>query len=128
VTIIVPADCKPLIDVVIRLLSLWNQVVAMTKRLRLQFVRGEQDMGYLDRMGFFDHLARAGEVMPARPAYSRASLHRGGNRSPGEIQRFSGTSAGRGAVRLTLKVSASGSGGRKLPPFLDLTNCLPSPR
>lgn len=92
VVIRVPADCKLMVDVIIRLLSFCNQVVATTRRLCLEFSNGAQDaIGYLNRMGFFDHLAPAAEVHPARPAYSGASLHRGGNRSLVEIERFSGT-------------------------------------
>ncbi|QEH81663.1 hypothetical protein EIK56_27720 [Sphingomonas sp. C8-2] len=37
-----PAKCNLMIDVVIRLLSLCNQIVATTKRLRLEFAGGEQ--------------------------------------------------------------------------------------
>ena len=45
------AGCKLMIDVVIRLLSFCNQVVATTKRLRLHFEGGEQGIrAYLNRM------------------------------------------------------------------------------
>ena len=42
-------------------------------------------MGYLNRMGFFDHLHNHIEVVPRRPAYSAASIHRGGNNMLVEI-------------------------------------------
>lgn len=91
VVVQLPVGCKLMVDVVIRLLSFCNQVVATTRRLRLQFADGDQGaMGYLNRMGFFDHLAQAVEVLPSRPSYSGASLHRGGNRNLVEIARFSG--------------------------------------
>jgi hypothetical protein len=45
-------------------------------------------MGYLNRMGFSDHLAPDIEVLPARPAYSAAEIHRGGNQSLVEIARI----------------------------------------
>lgn len=86
--------CKLMVDVIIRLLSFCNQVISTTRRLRLEFASDSQDLiGYLNRMGFFDHLSRSAEVLPARPIYSGASLHRGGNSSLVEIERFSGTTA-----------------------------------
>ena len=85
----IPAGCKLMIDVVIRLLSFCNQAIACTKRVRLEFTG--DTMGYLNRMGFFDHLAPAAEVLPSRPFYSGAAIHRGGNRALVEIEKFSGT-------------------------------------
>lgn len=90
VVIRLPAGCKLMIDVVIRLLSFCNQVVATTRRLRLEFAGGQEGvMGYLDRMGFFDHLAAQAEVVPSRPFLSGARRHRGGNGGLVEIERFS---------------------------------------
>jgi hypothetical protein len=89
ITIKVPAGCKLMIDVIVRLLSFCNQAVACTKRVRLEFGTAGSAMGYLNRIGFFDHLAPAVEVSPARPAYSGAAIHRGGNRGLVEIERFS---------------------------------------
>lgn len=91
VVVRISAGCNLMIDVVIRLLSFCNQVLAMTKRLRLDFLGGTDGcMGYLDRMGFFDGLSRDAEVTPYRPSFSGAALHRGGNRGLVEIERFSG--------------------------------------
>lgn len=45
-------------------------------------------MGYLDRMGFFDHLAPEVDVSPGRPEYSAAELHWGGNPALVEIARI----------------------------------------
>lgn len=36
-------------------------------------------MGYLDRMGFFDHLAKDVDVLPARPSLSGAEIYGGTN-------------------------------------------------
>ena len=91
VIIKIPANCKLMIDVIIRLLSFCNQAVACTKRVRLEF--SGDTMGYLNRMGFFDHLASAAEVSPSRPFFSGAVIHRGGNRGLVEIEKFSGTDA-----------------------------------
>jgi len=84
-----PIGCKIMIDGAIRLLSLANQLVLSTRRVRLNFQEGEDGtMGYLNRMGFFDHLALAVEVLPSRPSHSGARLHRGGNSMLVEIARI----------------------------------------
>lgn len=80
VTFIFPVGCKIMVDGAVRLLSLANQLTCSTKRVRLDFKEGEDGtMGYLNRMGFFDHLLGEVEVLPARPSYSGAVLHRGTN-------------------------------------------------
>ncbi len=80
VTFEFPVGCKIMVDTAIRLLSLANQLDFSTRRVRLNFDEGETGtMGYLNRMGFFDHLAPGVEVLPSRPIYSGAKLHRGGN-------------------------------------------------
>lgn len=84
-----PEGCKIMVDPAIRLLSLVNQLISTTKRVCLDFEEGEAGtMGYLNRMGFFDHLASAVDVRPERPAYSMAELHRGGNSALVEIARI----------------------------------------
>jgi hypothetical protein len=45
-------------------------------------------MGYLNRMGFFDHLHPDVEVLPGRPRYSAAAIHRGANSMLVEIARI----------------------------------------
>jgi hypothetical protein len=78
-----------MIDGSIRLLSLANQLIFTTRRVRLNFEEGEAGtMGYLNRMGFFDHLAPAVEVLPSRPVYSSAKLRRGSNSLLVEIARI----------------------------------------
>lgn len=84
-----PDGCKIMVDSAVRLLSLANQLASATKRVCLDFQEGEAGtMGYLNRMGFFDHLASEVEVLPERPAYSMAELYRGGNASLVEIARI----------------------------------------
>jgi hypothetical protein len=84
-----PANCKVMVDAAIRLLSLVNQLASTTRRVRLDFEEGESGtMGYLNRMGFFDHLASDVEVRPARPSYSMAEIHRGGSTALVEIARI----------------------------------------
>jgi len=68
-----PANCKMMVDAAIRLLSLVNQLASTMRRVCLDFEEGESGtMGYLNRMGFFDHLALEVEVLPLRPFYSGA--------------------------------------------------------
>jgi len=84
-----PVGCKIMVDGAIRLLSLANQLAYTTRRVRLNFEEGESGtMGYLNRMGFFDHLSTDVEVLPSRPFYSGARLHRGGNSMLVEIARI----------------------------------------
>lgn len=82
----IPIDCKLMVESVIRLLSLANQLVLCGKRVTLNFAEGEPGaMGYLNRMGFFDHLAKEVVVLPERPSYSFAQTHHGTNSSLVEI-------------------------------------------
>jgi hypothetical protein len=78
-----------MVDGAIRILSLANQLAFTTRRVWLNFEEGEAGtMGYLNRMGFFDHLHPAVEVIPGRPAYSAAAVHRGANSMLVEIARI----------------------------------------
>ncbi|OSI78631.1 hypothetical protein [Bradyrhizobium canariense] len=77
-----------MVDAAIRLLSLANQLASTTRRVCLNFEEGEAGtMGFLNRMGFFDHLSDQVEVIPAWPDYSAAQIHRGGNKALVEIAR-----------------------------------------
>ena len=90
VTFDVPSGCKIMVEAAIRFLSLANQLAATTRRVRMKFEEGDTGtMGYLNRMGFFDHLAAEVEVLPSRPGYSAAEAHRGGNAALVEIARIS---------------------------------------
>jgi len=89
VEFVFPVGCKIMVDCAIRLLSLANQLITATHRVQLNFDEGEAGtMGYLNRMGFFDHLAPEVEVLPSRPLYSGAKLHRGNNSQLVEIARI----------------------------------------
>jgi hypothetical protein len=84
-----PVGCKIMVDAATRLLSLINQLASTTRSVLLNFEEGEAGtMGYLNRMGFFDHLSDDVEVIPGWPVYSAAEFHRGGNRSLVEIARI----------------------------------------
>ena len=89
VTFKFPNGCKIMVDGAIRLLSLANQLVCSSRRVRLHFEEGKAGtMGYLNRMGFFDRLRGEVETFPKRPAYSGAILHHGSNRMLVEIARI----------------------------------------
>ena len=80
------SGCKIMIDAAVRLLSLFNQLDICSRRVRLDFEDGEIGaMGYLNRMGFFDHLSPRVEVLPERPFYSGAEMFGGTNVSLVEI-------------------------------------------
>lgn len=88
-----PEKCRLMIDVVIRLLSLCNQVASCCKHVHLQFAPSGDLRGYLSRMGFFDHLVGNVEVSPGRPEISGAKVYRGGNQGLVEIERFNRSEA-----------------------------------
>lgn len=78
-----------MIDVAVRFLSLINQLDHCTCRVVVQFDDGMDGvMGYLNRMGFFDHLASGITILPERPAYSGAEVFAGGNAGLVEIARI----------------------------------------
>lgn len=80
VTLHFPIGCKVMVDGAVRILSLANQLHSTTRRVRLEFAEGESGtMGYLNRMGFFDHLHPSIDVVPVRPVVSGAMLYRGSN-------------------------------------------------
>jgi hypothetical protein len=112
VTFQFPVGCKIMVDGGIRLLSLANQLVFSTRRVHLNFEEGESGtMGYLNRMGFFDHLAPEVEVLPSRPSYSSATLHLGGNSMLVEIARINKDARDDNLpVRLTDAISYACSG------------------
>lgn len=84
-----PAGCKIMIDAAVRMLSLFNQLDHCSRRVRLEFDEGDDGaMGYLNRMGFFDHLSRRVEVIPERPSISGVDLYGGTNASLVEIARI----------------------------------------
>jgi hypothetical protein len=79
-------DSKIMIDAAVRLLALLNQLDACTRRVVLRFDDGATGvMGYLNRMGFVDHLSKGIDVLPDRPTCSGAAAHGGHNAGIVEI-------------------------------------------
>jgi hypothetical protein len=82
----IPLGCHLMTDTIVRLLSLLNQLDHCTRRVVLDFEDGDAGtMGYLNRIGFFNHLSRSIEVRPFRP--EGTSFH---GKNPGlvEIERI----------------------------------------
>jgi len=92
-----------MIDSAVRILSLANQLDFCTRRVRLDFLEGESGaLGYLNRIGFFDHLSPRIEVTPARPSFSGAEVYRGSNAGLVEIAQINKDHRDRGLpTRLT---------------------------
>jgi hypothetical protein len=75
VLFVFPTGCKIMVDAAVRLLSLLNQFDFCTRRVCLDFEEGETGtMGYLDCMGFFDHLSENVAVLSVRPVVSGAEI------------------------------------------------------
>ena len=84
-----PTGSKVMIDAALRLLSLFNQLDHSMHRVRLHFEEGlDGAMGYLNRMGFFDHLSPRVDVLPIRPDFSGAEIFGGMNAGLVEIARI----------------------------------------
>lgn len=113
IVIRIPANCKLMIDVVIRLLSFCNQLAASTLNVRLEFASGaETVMSYLSRMGFFGHLSREAEVAPYRPTCV-ASQYRGSNQCLVEIERFNRSEKAEGLPNRLGEAVGRGCAGRQ---------------
>lgn len=84
-----PRGCKIMLDTAVRLLSLVNQLEYCTRRVVLSFEEGEEGtLGYLNRIGFFDHLSANVEVFPSRPEFSSAVFYEGANTGLVEVARI----------------------------------------
>jgi hypothetical protein len=112
ITFIFPIGCKIMVGTAVRLLSLFNQLDCSARRVRLQFDEGQTGtMGYLNRMGFFDHLSSRIDVYPSRPIISGARTHMGRNADLVEIANVSPSSRDRTLLsRLTGALMHSCSG------------------
>jgi hypothetical protein len=76
-------------DTIVRLLSLLNQLDHCSRRVTLNFESNDSTtIGYLNRIGFFDHLSSQVVVLPQRPAVSAATIYKGNNPAVVEIARI----------------------------------------
>lgn len=80
-----PSGCKVPIHIALMMLSLFNQLSYLGRRVILEFEYVDDLYGYLDRMAFFERLAAEVEVKPGRPEISNAFLYGGTNENLVEI-------------------------------------------
>jgi hypothetical protein len=72
-----PANCKPMLDCIARLLALVNQLVHVKKAVIVDITGAGSTLTYLDRVGFFDLLHKNVTVLPNRPRGSAAQRYKG---------------------------------------------------
>lgn len=82
---VVPEGCKIMIDAAARMLALCNQIVMVGKTVSIDFSACKTTLTYFNRLGFFDHLAEAVTVVPARPSLSGAATYHGKNHGVVEL-------------------------------------------
>lgn len=79
VVLVLKDGCKPLLEFVARLLAFCNQMVAAGKLVTLNFEGSKKTLSYLDRIGFFDVLDQAIDVLPQRPKSNLSKTYQGNN-------------------------------------------------
>lgn len=72
----IPQGCFLLLEVVGRLISLANQLVAAGKTVVIDFGTKNSTWGWVNRIGFFEHLDVKVQVLPRRPEFSAAEVYR----------------------------------------------------
>jgi len=77
-----------LLDAAARLMALANQLTWKKKSVVLDFSTSRAMHGYLNRIGFFDHLDKDVLVIPARPKVSKASIYKGNSPTLYELNRI----------------------------------------
>lgn len=113
VTFKFPTDCKVMVEAGVRLLSIANQLNHTTRKVVLDFEEGPSGtMGYLNRMGFFDHLAKEVVVLPERPSVSAAKTYAGMNKDLVEIARINPSYRDQELPTRLSKAVAAALGGR----------------
>lgn len=76
-----------MLDAGTRLLSLVNQLAHRGRGVSIEFAEGYAGaMGYLDRIGFFDHLYPSVEVDPELPSFSASANARYRGKNPGVVE------------------------------------------
>jgi hypothetical protein len=79
VVLVLKDGCKPLLEFVARMLAFCNQLVAVGKVVTLNFEGSKKTLSYLDRVGFFDVLDQAINVLPQRPSSNLSKTYQGNN-------------------------------------------------
>lgn len=70
---------RMMLEALARLLALSNQLARAGKTVTLDFDEARVTLSYLDRLGFFDHLNDAIQVLPKRPKRGLSRQYRGNN-------------------------------------------------
>jgi hypothetical protein len=86
ITFSLSKNCRILLEAMARLLALCNQLARMQRKVYLDFTNCLQTLGYLNRIGFFDHLHGAVTVLPRRPSLSSALAYDGNNHGVVELR------------------------------------------
>ncbi|MDO6839494.1 ATP-binding protein [Paraglaciecola chathamensis] len=85
VVISFPEDFKVLLIAGARIISLSNQLNHAGKQVTLNFKKCTHAIGYLNRLGCFDHIHKNIEVLPKRPKSSKAKQYKGNSKNIVEI-------------------------------------------
>lgn len=80
-----PENCQILLIAGARIIALANQCIFKNKKITLDFTQCAKTKTYLNRLGFFDHLFPEVNVLPSRPAESRAKRYNGNSDNLVEI-------------------------------------------
>ncbi|MGC7405381.1 hypothetical protein ACPWR0_07495 [Pandoraea pneumonica] len=79
IVLVLKDDVKPMLAFIARLLALCNQLVAAGKHVTLNFEGSKKALSYLNRVGFFNVLDPAIEVLPQRPSGELSKTYQGNN-------------------------------------------------
>lgn len=77
ITLIIPENCKFLLETIARFLALCNQLIVDEKEVYIDLSSNQNSKAYWNRAGFFDHLHDKVNVLPNRPKISTAKSRKG---------------------------------------------------
>ena len=80
VVFVLPENCKFLLETSARFLALCNQLIDNKTGVTIDLSNNNESFGYLDRVGFFDHLHKKTDVLPSRPKTSTAKSRKGNSK------------------------------------------------
>ncbi|MFZ3083858.1 type ISP restriction/modification enzyme [Rhodoferax ferrireducens] len=86
VSFVFAGSSQLLLEALARLLALCNQLCMGGKGVVLDFSACKKTLGYLDRMGFVEHLDRRVTVLPRRPSGTKAIVYEGNNEGVVELR------------------------------------------
>lgn len=79
VIFVLPKECKPMLEATARLLALCNQLMREKDKVVLDLRESGGTLTYLERIGFYDYLSDAVDVLPGRPRAGRSQVYRDNN-------------------------------------------------